>query len=84
MLQRLEPTGDDNSYHNAGGLFLRLQYIEAAVPTKKIVKITSMAGVRKELLSVTEIHMRSGIKHIVPQSITEVLEQINVPINVQI
>lgn len=81
MYQRLEPTGQYvDSVRNMGGIFIRLQHIEAAVPVNKTIVYEHGSKTRYEEHSVTEIHMLSGTKHLVVQSISEVLKDINVPI----
>lgn len=82
MYQRLEPTGEDNkSFEYKGGLFVRLEHIEAAVPTEKLLKLKNVNDTKYEFHSITELHMISGAKHLICQNISEVLEAINVPIN---
>lgn len=81
MYQRLEPTGEyGGSVRNMGGVFIRLQHIEAAVPVDKTIMYGHGSKSKYKECSVTEIHMLSGTKHLVIQSISEVLKDINVPI----
>jgi hypothetical protein len=84
QFQRLELSNEndklDHSYTNVGGLYINLEHIEAAVPMKKLIIINSMTGTRYEEHSVTQIHMKSGTKHLVPSHISEVLEIFNVPV----
>jgi hypothetical protein len=84
MYQRLEPTGEHNkSVEYKGGLFVRLEHIEAAVPTEKLVRVKAKGEDDKKYIfhNLTELHMISGTKHLVSSDISKVLEDINVTIN---